>query len=395
MIEDNINNETEFETKLETEIDVATKTDDCPSFNAPKSNLSTHPLASQDSDHKTSNLSPKTKSKGTKAKSKHSINPTKVIDIANRSDKSDDARIRVINKKMNTLSLLQKKLYVLRLSDADKALIKSYNNERKEVVETKKAHFDKQHIFEIKDFSLWYLNGKKQALTNLNTAIVKNKVTAFIGPSGCGKSTFLRMLNRMNDLIPNVITEGDIWFKGVHLSSKKLSTLELRTRVGLVFQKATPFEMTIYENVAYGPKSHGIKDKKALDAIVEKALIDAALWDEVKDELDRMGTDLSGGQQQRLCIARTIALEPEVILMDEPTSALDPIATNKIEQLIKKLREKYTIVIVTHSMAQAQRVSDRTIFFYEGRIIEEGPTKQIFTRPEMKRTKDYISGRIG
>ncbi len=371
-----------------------------PSFNEPQTGEAAHPLSMHELQNKAVDLHIKNRNykigvKVPKIKSKHAINPTKVIDITNRNDKSDANRIRVINKKINTLSIIKRKLYILRLTDEDKKIMHNHNIKRKEVIEAKKPHFDKQHIFEIENFSLWYLNGKKQALSDLNTSIQKQQVTAFIGPSGCGKSTFLRMLNRMNDLIPNVITEGDIWFKGIHLSSKKLSTLELRTRVGLVFQKATPFEMSIYENVAYGPKSHGIKDKKALDAIVEKALIDAALWDEVNDDLDRMGTDLSGGQQQRLCIARTIALEPEVILMDEPTSALDPIATNKIERLIKKLCEKYTIVIVTHSMAQAQRISDHTIFFYEGRIIEEGPTKQIFTRPQKKRTRDYISGRIG
>ena len=254
---------------------------------------------------------------------------------------------------------------------------------------------NKENAFEIENLSLWYKNGQKQALFNINTNIKLNKVTALIGPSGCGKSTFLRELNRMNDEVEGVKKEGNIFFEGKNINSKKFPVTLLRTKVGLVFQKPTPFPISIYDNVAYGPKSNGIHDKKTLDKIVENALTHAALWDEVKDNLLELGTSLSGGQQQRLCIARAIALEPDVLLMDEPTSALDPIATAKIEELILLLSKKYTIVIVTHSMAQAQRISDETIFFYKGEIIEKGKTKQVFLRPNNKKTKDYINGRIG
>ncbi len=254
---------------------------------------------------------------------------------------------------------------------------------------------NKQNVFEIQNLSLWYKNGAKQALFDINTEIKLNKVTALIGPSGCGKSTFLKELNRMNDEIEGVIREGNIFLEGKNIRSKKFPTTLLRSKVGMVFQKPTPFPISIYENVAYGPKSNGIYDKEILDKIVEQALINTFLWDEVKNNLNDLGTGLSGGQQQRLCIARAIALEPEILLMDEPTSALDPIATAKIEELILKLSEKYTIIIVTHSMTQAQRISDETIFFYQGKIIEKGKTKQIFLRPKDKKTKDYINGRIG
>lgn len=255
--------------------------------------------------------------------------------------------------------------------------------------------WNKENIFQINNLSLWYKNGAKQALFDISTNIKLNKVTALIGPSGCGKSTFLRELNRMNDQIEGVISEGNIFLEAENIKSKKIPASLLRTRVGMVFQKPTPFPLSIYENVAYGPKSNGINDKKVLDKIVENSLKDSALWEEVKDNLNDLATGLSGGQQQRLCIARAIALEPDVLLMDEPTSALDPIATAKIEELILKLREKYTIVIVTHSMAQAQRISDETFFFYEGKIVEQGATKQVFLRPKNKKTKDYINGRIG
>ena len=254
---------------------------------------------------------------------------------------------------------------------------------------------NKENAFEIENLSLWYKNGQKQALFNINTNIKLNKVTALIGPSGCGKSTFLRELNRMNDEVEGVKKEGNIFFVGKNINSKKFPVTLLRTKVGMVFQKPTPFPISIYDNVAYGPKSNGIHDKKTLDKIVENALTHAALWDEVKDNLLELGTSLSGGQQQRLCIARAIALEPDVLLMDEPTSALDPIATAKIEELILLLSKKYTIVIVTHSMAQAQRISDETIFFYKGEIIKKGKTKQVFLRQKKKKTKDYINGRIG
>lgn len=255
--------------------------------------------------------------------------------------------------------------------------------------------YDKDTIFQIQNLSLWYKNKTKQALFNISTSIKLNKVTAFIGPSGCGKSTFLRELNRMNDQIEGVSTEGNIFLEGQNIKSKKIPPTLLRSRVGMVFQKPTPFPISIYENVAYGPRSNGINNKEILDKIVEQSLKDAALWEDVKNNLDDLGTGLSGGQQQRLCIARAIALEPEVLLMDEPTSALDPNSTSKVEELILKLGEKYTIIVVTHSMAQAQRISDETFFFYKGEILEQGTTKQIFLRPKNKITKDYINGRIG
>ncbi|MGL5205802.1 MAG: phosphate ABC transporter ATP-binding protein PstB [Metamycoplasmataceae bacterium] len=258
-----------------------------------------------------------------------------------------------------------------------------------------KEDFSNENIFEVNNFSLWYKNGEKQALFNLNANIKLNKITSLIGPSGCGKSTFLRSLNRMNDLIEGVLQEGEIFFDGINIKSKKIPITTLRTRVGMVFQKPTPFPISIYENVAYGPKSNGIHDKKVLDKIVRESLEGAALWKDVENNLNDLGTSLSGGQQQRLCIARAIAMEPEVLLMDEPTSSLDPISTIKIEELILQLKEKYTIIIVTHSMAQAQRISDETFFFYQGNIIETGETKKIFLNPEIKETKDYINGRIG
>ncbi|MBR2056024.1 MAG: phosphate ABC transporter ATP-binding protein [Mycoplasmataceae bacterium] len=272
---------------------------------------------------------------------------------------------------------------------------KNKSNDKQVEIKEKLEHQNSEAIFVVENLSLWYKNGRKQALFDISTEIKLNKVTAFIGPSGCGKSTFLRELNRMNDQIEGAISEGNIFLENENIRSKKMPTTLLRSRVGMVFQKPTPFPISIYENVAYGPKSNGIHDKKILDKIVENSLKDAALWEEVKNNLNDLGTSLSGGQQQRLCIARAIALEPEVLLMDEPTSALDPIATAKIEELILKLAKKYTIVIVTHSMAQAQRISDETFFFYEGRIIEQGPTKQIFLRPKNSKTKDYINGRIG
>lgn len=282
------------------------------------------------------------------------------------------------------------------LSKDQKRIIKNKKIASNESIEMIKADYNLDNVFEVKDFNLWYNNRHKQALFNININLKRRKVTALIGPSGCGKSTFIRCLNRMNDLIPNIVTEGNIYFdNGVNVKSKKLDRLELTTRVGMVFQKPSPFPMSIYENVAYGPKSHGVLEKKVLDQIVKNSLIGAALWDEVKNSLHDLGTSLSGGQQQRLCIARAIALEPEVLLMDEPTSGLDPIATSKIENLINHLKQKYTIIIVTHSMAQAQRISDETVFFYQGEVIEHGSTKQIFTSPKQKKTKDYISGRIG
>ena len=247
-------------------------------------------------------------------------------------------------------------------------------------------------IIETKNLDLYY--GTNKALKNINIDIEANEVTALIGPSGCGKSTFLRTLNRMNDLIDNVKINGEIKLDGVDIY-KDDDVIELRTKVGMVFQKPNPFPMSIYDNVAYGPRVHGIKDKKQLDKIVEESLKGAAIWDEVKDRLKSSALGLSGGQQQRICIARTIALKPEVILMDEPTSALDPISTLKVEELIEEMKEKFTVVIVTHNMQQAARISDKTAFFLSGDLVEFDNTKTVFTNPKDKRTEDYITGRFG
>ena len=248
-------------------------------------------------------------------------------------------------------------------------------------------------IFDVKNLNLFY--GEKQALINLNMQIEKNAITALIGPSGCGKSTFLRCLNRMNDLIDGCRVEGDILIEGKDMYKGDLNVVDLRTRVGMVFQKPNPFPMSIYDNIAYGPRCQGIKDKKVLNQIVEQSLRKAALWDEVKDRLKESAYGMSGGQQQRLCIARAIAMEPEVILMDEPTSALDPISTNKIEELATELKKDYTIVIVTHNMQQAARVSDYTAFFLLGEMVEFDKTSKIFQQPSDNRTEDYITGRFG
>ncbi len=244
----------------------------------------------------------------------------------------------------------------------------------------------------IKNLDLYY--GDNQALKKINMNIEEKKVTALIGPSGCGKSTFLRTLNRMNDLIDNVRIEGQIEVDGEDIY-KSEDVIKLRTKVGMVFQKPNLFPMSIYDNVAYGPRTHGIKDRKVLDKIVEESLRGAAIWDEVKDRLKSSALGLSGGQQQRVCIARTIAMKPEVILMDEPTSALDPISTAKVEELIESLKDEYTIVIVTHNMQQAARVSDQTAFFLTGEVVEFSDTKTMFTTPTDKRTEDYITGRFG
>jgi phosphate transport system ATP-binding protein len=251
---------------------------------------------------------------------------------------------------------------------------------------------DKKATFSIKNLDLFY--GKFQALNNINMAIHEKEVTAFIGPSGCGKSTFLRCLNRMNDLIDSVTMRGEIIFDGEEIN-RDSDVIKLRTRVGMVFQNPNPFPMSIYENVAYGPRCQGLKNKTKLDTIVKDSLEKAALWNEVKDRLNKSALGLSGGQQQRLCIARTIAMNPEVILMDEPTSALDPIATAKIEDLIATLKKEYTIIIVTHSMQQAGRISDKTAFFLMGEVVELNETPKIFTNPDDKRTEDYITGRFG
>jgi len=243
--------------------------------------------------------------------------------------------------------------------------------------------------------SLTLYYGNKLALNSISLSIPKNRVTAFIGPSGCGKSTFLRTLNRMNDLIPSVKITGEVLIDGVNIYDKQIDVVNLRKKIGMVFQKSNPFAKSIYENIAYGPKINGIRERKKLDEIVETALKQAAIWDEVKDRLNDSALGLSGGQQQRLCIARALAVSPEIILMDEPASALDPISTSKIEELIFQLKENYTIVIVTHNMQQAARVSDNTAFFYLGELIEYGKTKKLFTTPEKKQTEDYITGRFG
>jgi len=237
--------------------------------------------------------------------------------------------------------------------------------------------------------------GSKMALNDITISIPEKKVTAFIGPSGCGKSTFLRSLNRMNDLIEGVTIEGKILIDNINIYDKNIDVVTLRKKVGMVFQKSNPFAKSIYENVAYGPRINGVNDKKQLDEIVENALQNAAIWEEVKDRLGDSAMGLSGGQQQRLCIARTLAVNPEIVLMDEPASALDPLSTSKIEELIVELKEKYTIVIVTHNMQQAARISDLTAFFYLGELIEFDKTKKIFTNPDKKQTEDYITGRFG
>jgi phosphate transport system ATP-binding protein len=246
---------------------------------------------------------------------------------------------------------------------------------------------------EIDNLDFYY--GDFQALNDISFDIPANKVTALIGPSGCGKSTFLRTVNRMNDLIDNTTVDGDVKIDGQNIYNEGVDVVELRKQVGMVFQEPNPFPKSIYDNVAYGPKAHGVKDKDELDRIVEKSLRRAALWDEVCDRLDQSGIGISGGQQQRLCIARALAVNPEIILMDEPTSALDPVATAKIEGLVEELKESYTIVIVTHSMQQAARISDYTAFFLTGEVVETGPTQKIFERPEDQRTEDYITGRFG
>lgn len=244
-----------------------------------------------------------------------------------------------------------------------------------------------------KNLNLYY--GEKQALKNITLNIPDKRVTAFIGPSGCGKSTFLRVLNRMNDLIDNVKIDGEVSVDGVNIYDKNIDVVNLRKNIGMVFQKSNLFPKTIYENIVYGPKINGINDKKTLDEIVEKTCVQSAIWDEVKDRLNENALSLSGGQQQRLCIARALAVEPEIILMDEPASALDPISTAKIEELIHDLKQRYTIVIVTHNMQQAARVSDMTAFFYLGELVEFDRTTKIFTNPSKKQTEDYVTGRFG
>ena len=246
-------------------------------------------------------------------------------------------------------------------------------------------------IITVRDMNLWY--GQTQALKNINIDIPERSITALIGPSGCGKSTFLKTLNRMNDLIPSVKITGEVRYRGENIFESEVNNL--RKEVGMVFQKPNPFPMSIYDNIAYGPRTHGIKNKAQLDDIVEKALRGAAIWDEVKDRLKKNALGMSGGQQQRLCIARALAVEPKVLLMDEPTSALDPISTSRIEDLAMELKKDYTIVIVTHNMQQAVRISDQTAFFLLGDLVEYGETEAMFSQPKDKRTEDYITGRFG
>ena len=250
-----------------------------------------------------------------------------------------------------------------------------------------------ENILDIKKLNLWY--GENHALKDVDMEIKRNAITAFIGPSGCGKSTFLKTLNRMNDLVPGVRIEGQVLLDGIDIYGPKVDTPMLRKKIGMVFQQPNPFPMSIYDNVAYGPRIHGIKNKAKLDRIVEESLRGAAIFDEVKDRLKKSALGLSGGQQQRLCIARALAVSPEVLLMDEPTSALDPISTLKVEELMEDLKKKYTVVVVTHNMQQAARVSDDTAFFLVGEVIEKDSTDNIFSQPKDKRTEDYITGRFG
>ncbi|MGM7681573.1 phosphate ABC transporter ATP-binding protein PstB [Cytobacillus sp. Hm23] len=256
-----------------------------------------------------------------------------------------------------------------------------------------KESANKEIVYQTSNLNLWY--GEDHALKNIDLDIAENEVTAIIGPSGCGKSTFIKTLNRMVELIPIVKTSGQISYRGKNIFDKSYRVEELRTQVGMVFQKPNPFPKSIYENIVYGPKIHGIKNKKVLDEIVEKSLRGAAIWDEVKDRLHENAYGLSGGQQQRLCIARCLAIEPDVILMDEPTSALDPISTLKVEELIQELKQQYSIIIVTHNMQQAARISEKTAFFLSGEVIEFSNTDKLFSTPNDKRTEDYITGRFG
>ncbi|MFD1736557.1 phosphate ABC transporter ATP-binding protein PstB [Bacillus salitolerans] len=275
------------------------------------------------------------------------------------------------------------------ISDREKQLTEATTK----AVDSANKNQTKKIVYDTRDLNLWY--GEDQALKNINLAIHENEVTAIIGPSGCGKSTYIKTLNRMVELIPVVRISGDILYRDKSILEKSYKVEDLRTHVGMVFQKPNPFPKSIYENITYGPKIHGIRNKKVLDEIVEKSLRGAAIWDEVKDRLHENAYGLSGGQQQRLCIARCLAIEPDVILMDEPTSALDPISTLKVEELIQELKKNYSIIIVTHNMQQAARISDKTAFFLNGEVVEYGATDNIFSNPNDKRTEDYITGRFG
>ena len=280
-----------------------------------------------------------------------------------------------------------------------KAMIKNENNIKINVPSTQfvgeelTSIAEKNTVFGTKNFNLWY--GDHHALKDINLDIKENDVTAIIGPSGCGKSTYIKALNRMVELVPIVKTNGEINYRGRNIFNADYQVEELRTKVGMVFQKPNPFPKSIYDNIAYGPRIHGIKNKRVLDEIVEKSLRGAAIWDEVKDRLNQNAYGLSGGQQQRICIARCLAIEPDVILMDEPTSALDPISTLKVEELVQEIKHKYSIIIVTHNMQQAARISDKTAFFLNGEVVEFDHTDKIFSTPTDQRTEDYISGRFG
>ncbi|REJ18550.1 MAG: phosphate ABC transporter ATP-binding protein [Bacillaceae bacterium] len=284
-----------------------------------------------------------------------------------------------------------KEVFILAITELKKTELKK----EQEIVyeQNSEDKNEKKIVYKTNGLNLWY--GDDQALKNIDLDIYENEVTAIIGPSGCGKSTYIKTLNRMVELIPSVRINGEILYRGKNIFDKSYRVEELRTQVGMVFQKPNPFPKSIYDNIAYGPRIHGIRDKKILDEIVEKSLRGAAIWDEVKDRLKENAYGLSGGQQQRLCIARCLAIEPDVILMDEPTSALDPISTLKIEELVQELKKDYSIIIVTHNMQQAARISDKTAFFLNGEVIEFGETDQIFSNPSDKRTEDYITGRFG
>ncbi|MFD1018761.1 phosphate ABC transporter ATP-binding protein PstB [Thalassobacillus hwangdonensis] len=274
-------------------------------------------------------------------------------------------------------------------------IVKERNRQKQENRNLQKRGLDEtmNNVFEVKDLNLWY--GNDQALYEVSMDVPENKVTAIIGPSGCGKSTYLKTLNRMVEMVPIVKTSGSIKYKGQEIFNGKYRVEDLRTKVGMVFQKPNPFPKSIYDNIAYGPRIHGIKKKAELDKIVEKSLRGAAIWDEVKDRLNENAFGLSGGQQQRICIARALAIEPDVILMDEPTSALDPISTAKVEDLVQELKKNYSIIIVTHNMQQAARISDKTAFFLNGEMVEFAETDDLFSNPKDKRTEDYITGRFG
>ncbi len=329
-----------------------------------------------------------------KLQAKKWLNDQKMVILKENTFSLDKQQydLKIAKNVLDIKNIFARNFRYLVLTSSQKSIYHDFVKTRNQQLSKKKKNYDKANVFEADNFNFFY--GQTQALFDINIKIPRKKVTAFIGPSGCGKSTFLRCLNRTNT--GDVSFNGNIYFDdGTNIMSKHLKPLSLRTRVGMIFQKPSPFPMSIYDNIAYGPRSHGILNKNLLDNIVKESLQSAALWDEVKDKLFTSATALSGGQQQRLCIARAIALKPEVLLMDESTSGLDPIATAKIENLINVLKKDYTIILVSHSMAQVQRIADFTAFFYNGHLVEYGPTRNIFINPKNKRTKDYIAGKIG